>query len=133
MEPLIILAATTAALLAPGATDLRALRPLRAWHVALRGGLAAMLLFTGLAHVDAFGMRADLAAMVPSALPAPGLLVTLTGILELLAGALGIRKVSVTSGASSDTSHRQDGQGSQERGGPGDGVEKRVTVAADRQ
>jgi hypothetical protein len=41
-------------------------------------------------------MRADLVAMVPSALPAPGLLVTLTGILEP-AGALGIRKVSMTS------------------------------------
>jgi uncharacterized membrane protein len=57
--------------------------------VALRGGLAAMLLFTGLAHFDVFGRRADLVAMVPSALPAPGLLVTLTGMLNL-AGALGI-------------------------------------------
>jgi hypothetical protein len=53
-------------------------------------------LFTGLAHFDAFGMRADLVAMVRSAFPAPGLLVTFTGILEL-AGALGIRKVSMTS------------------------------------
>ena len=57
-----------------------------------------MFLFTGLAYVDAFGMRADLVAMVRSALPAPGLLVTLTGILEL-PGALGIRKVSMTSWA----------------------------------
>jgi len=89
MEPLIILAATTAALLVAGATSLRALRPLRAWHRSLRGGLAAMFLFTGLAHFNAFGMRAELVAMVPSALPAPELLVTLTGILEL-AGALGI-------------------------------------------
>ena len=65
-------------------------------------------------------------------LPAPGLLVTLTGILEL-AGALGISKSEHDLlGVSSDTSHRQDGQGSQERAGPGDGVEKRVTVAADR-
>jgi hypothetical protein len=43
-------------------------------------------------------MRADLVAMVPSSLSAPGLLVSLTGILEL-AGALGIRKVSMTSWA----------------------------------
>jgi hypothetical protein len=57
-----------------------------------------MLLFTALAHFDAFGMRADLVAVVPSALPAPGLLLTLTGILEL-AGVLGIRRVSVTSSA----------------------------------
>jgi hypothetical protein len=40
-------------------------------------------------------MRADLVAMVPSAFPAPGLLVTFTGILEL-AGALGVRKGSMT-------------------------------------
>ena len=89
MEPLIILTTTTAALLAAGAIGPSALRPLRAWHLALRGGLAVMFLFTGLAHFDAFGMRAELVAMVPSALPAPGLLVTLTGFLEL-AGALGI-------------------------------------------
>jgi uncharacterized membrane protein len=73
-----------------------ALSPLRSWHVVSRGGLAAVFLFTGLAHFDAFGMRADLVAKVPSAFPAPGLLVTFTGILEL-AGALGIRKVSMTS------------------------------------
>ena len=57
-----------------------------------------MLRFTALAHFDAFGMRADLVAMAPSALRAPGLLVTLTGILEL-AGALGIRRVCLTSWA----------------------------------
>lgn len=58
------------------------------WHPALRVGLAAMFVLTGLAH---FGgrRRADLVAMVPPALPFPGLLVTITGVLEL-AGAVGL-------------------------------------------
>lgn len=86
MEPLIVLGAVTSLLLAAGAAGLRRLRP---WHVALRGGLAAMFIFTGVSHFGAFGMRDDLIAMVPPALPAPELLVTVTGILEL-AGALGL-------------------------------------------
>ena len=73
MEPLILLVAVTAALLV-------ARRPPA---VALRYGLAAMFLLTGVAHF--VGMRAALIAMVPPWLPAPDLLVTLTGVLELLA------------------------------------------------
>jgi uncharacterized membrane protein len=57
------------------------------WHPALRGGLAAMFILTGVSHFA--GMRDDLVAMVPPALPNPGLLVTLTGLLEL-AGAAGL-------------------------------------------
>ena len=78
MEPLLTLAAVTGLLLlagALGATRLR--RP----DVALRGGLAAMFALTGGAHF--IGMREQLIAMVPPALPFPGLLVTLTGIAEL--------------------------------------------------
>ena len=63
------------------------MRRLRPWPVALRGGLAALFTTTGLAHF--MGMRAELIAMVPPALPNPGLLVTITGVLEL-AGALGL-------------------------------------------
>jgi uncharacterized membrane protein/heme-degrading monooxygenase HmoA len=57
------------------------------WPLALRGGLAAMFLTTGTTHF--VGLRDDLIAMVPPALPAPELLVTVTGVLEL-AGALGL-------------------------------------------
>ena len=84
MAPLVALVVVTLVLLAAGAAGVRALRP---WPVALRGGLAAMFVLTGLAHF--VGMRAELVAMVPPALPAPELLVTVTGILEL-AGAAGL-------------------------------------------
>jgi uncharacterized membrane protein len=84
VEPLITLVAVTAALLAAGALGVRALRP---WPVALRGGLAAMFTLTGVVHF--VWMREELVAMVPPALPAPELLVTVTGVLEL-AGAAGL-------------------------------------------
>ena len=84
MEPLITLVAVTAILLALGAVGVRRLRP---WPVAVRGGLAAMFVLTGVVHF--VGMREELIAMVPPALPAPGLLVTITGVLEL-AGAVGL-------------------------------------------
>lgn len=57
------------------------------WTTALRGGLAAMFAMTGTTHFVV--LREDLVAMVPPALPAPELLVTVTGILEL-AGAVGL-------------------------------------------
>jgi uncharacterized membrane protein len=84
VEPLITLIAVTALLLGLGALGVRALRP---WPVAVRGGLAAMFTLTGVVHFVA--MRDELIAMVPPALPAPGLLVTITGVLEL-AGAAGL-------------------------------------------
>ncbi|GAA2634765.1 DoxX family protein [Actinomadura fulvescens] len=58
------------------------------WQPALRVGVAMMFLLTTFAHFYP-PLRADLIAMVPPALPNPGLLVTLTGILEL-AGAIGV-------------------------------------------
>ncbi|WP_104183844.1 DoxX family protein [Mycobacterium avium] len=58
------------------------------WAPALAVGLAAMFVLTGIAHF-APPLRADLVAIVPPRLPAPGLLVSLTGVLELL-GALGL-------------------------------------------
>ncbi len=52
------------------------------WAVAVRVGLASMLLITASAH---FGSRrADLIRMVPPVLPRPELLVTVTGIAELV-------------------------------------------------
>ncbi|WP_281689034.1 DoxX family protein [Pseudonocardia thermophila] len=55
--------------------------------LALRLGIAAMFVVTGAAHF--IGMREELIAMVPPWLPAPELLVTITGALEL-AGAVGV-------------------------------------------
>ena len=84
MAPLIILVVVTFVLLVAGWFGVRWLRP---WPVAVRGGLVAMFTATGLAHF--VGMRAELVAMVPPALPAPQLLVTVTGVLELI-GAAGL-------------------------------------------
>jgi uncharacterized membrane protein len=58
------------------------------WAAALAIGLAAMFILTGLAHF-APQLRGDLIAIVPPRLPAPGYLVTITGLLELL-GAVGL-------------------------------------------
>lgn len=57
------------------------------WTHALRGALACMLLLTASAHWGK--RRADLIAMVPRGFPNPGLLVTITGVIEL-AGAVGL-------------------------------------------
>lgn len=60
---------------------------LDSWQMSVRAGLAGMLLLTGSAHWGS--RRADLIAMVPVRFPRPGVLVTLTGALEL-AGAVGL-------------------------------------------
>lgn len=85
MEPLIALVvgfggARLAGLAGVGAVD--------GWQPALRVGLALMFLLTAFAHFFP-KLRGDLIAMVPPALPRPGMLVTLTGILEA-AGAVGL-------------------------------------------
>jgi uncharacterized membrane protein len=78
MIPLFVLTVAFAGLRALGFAGVDALD---GWQPALRGALAAMLLLTASAH---FGSRRrDLIAMVPSRLPRPDLLVTLTGLLEL--------------------------------------------------
>ncbi len=62
-------------------------KALDGWQPALRWALALMFLVTASAH---FGRgRADLIAMVPPLFPRPDLLVTATGILEIL-GAIGL-------------------------------------------
>lgn len=58
------------------------------WPAAIAVGLAAMFVMTGVAHF-VNPLRRDMIAIVPPALPAPGLLVTVTGVLEL-AGAAGL-------------------------------------------
>jgi uncharacterized membrane protein len=58
------------------------------WPQAVAVGLAAMFVMTGVAHFVP-AMRRDMIAIVPPRLPAAGLLVTITGLLELL-GAAGL-------------------------------------------
>ena len=58
------------------------------WNGALRIGLSAMFMFTAVSHFHP-RTRPDLIRMVPASLPAPALLVTVTGVLELL-GAIGL-------------------------------------------
>jgi len=58
------------------------------WPRAIAVGLAAMFVMTGVAHF-VNPLRAGMIAIVPPRLPAPALLVTVTGVLELL-GAAGL-------------------------------------------
>ena len=84
MAPLIVLLAVT--LLARLAGWFGA-KGIGGWSAAARVGLAAMFCFTAVAHFSA--MRADLVRMVPPSVPNPGLMVTLTGVCEVL-GAIGL-------------------------------------------
>src|ERR1044071_2132245 len=58
------------------------------WPNAIAVGLAAMFVVTGIAHF-VNPLRRDMISIVPPRLPAPVLLVTVTGVLELL-GAAGL-------------------------------------------
>jgi len=60
---------------------------LDSWPAATRAGIAAMLLATSSAHFT--NLRDDLAKMIPPGVPNPGLVVTVTGLLEVL-GAIGL-------------------------------------------
>ncbi|HEX6250280.1 MAG TPA: DoxX family protein [Gemmatimonadaceae bacterium] len=84
MAPLVVLVAATVLARTIGQLGVA---PLRQWPGAVRAGLAVMLLFTAAAHFNS--MRPDLVAMVPPFVPNPELMVTLTGICEIL-GAAGL-------------------------------------------
>ncbi len=84
MLPLIVLTVTFFGFVAAGRLGVSRLAD---WVTCLRWALAAMFLFTASAHFTS--MREDLVRMVPDWLPAPGLLVTLTGVAEV-AGAIGL-------------------------------------------
>lgn len=60
---------------------------LATWRGSASYALAAMFIFTGIAHFNK--MKHDLAAMVPRAIPAPLTVIYITGVLEFL-GALGL-------------------------------------------
>ena len=82
--PFVILVAATLALRTIGAAGIVSLK---SWTLCLRGGLFAMFLLTASAHWAK--RRSDLIRMVPSAFPRPGIVVTTTGLLEIL-GAIGL-------------------------------------------
>jgi len=84
MAPFIVLVAAT--LLARLAGRL-GVTTLRNWAAATRVGLAVMFLFTAAAHFNR--MRPDMVRMVPTSVPNPELMVTITGICEIL-GAIGL-------------------------------------------
>jgi len=85
MAPLITLLLATAAARSIGWLGVGYVN---SWTAAIAVGLAAMFVLTGCSHF-APPLRRDLIAIVPPRLPAPGLLVTITGLLELL-GAAGL-------------------------------------------
>lgn len=84
MVPLIVLFMAAVLFLLAGQLGLLWFQP---WTHALRGALACMLLVTSSAHWGK--RRRDLIAMVPRALPNPGMIVTIAGLLEI-AGAVGL-------------------------------------------
>ena len=84
MFPFIVLVISTMLLRGIGVAGVAFLN---SWTWCLRGGLALMFLFTASAHWGK--RRGDLVAMVPSAFPRPDLIVSATGVLEIL-GAVGL-------------------------------------------
>ncbi len=84
MIPLIVLCAAT---VVARLTGLLGVAVLDSWPAATRVGLAVMFCFTAAAHFNS--MRADLVRMVPPSMPAPELMVTVTGVAEVL-GAIGL-------------------------------------------
>jgi uncharacterized membrane protein len=84
MLPFIVLVVSTLLLRVIGAAGVG---PLNSSTWCLRGGLALMFLMTASAHWGK--RRADLIAMVPSVFPRPDLMVSATGVFEIL-GAVGL-------------------------------------------
>jgi uncharacterized membrane protein len=83
MVPLIVLGTATLLARLTGRLGATALD----WPASVRVGLAVMFGFTAAAHFNS--MRADLVRMVPPWVPEPELMVSFTGICEIL-GALGL-------------------------------------------
>jgi uncharacterized membrane protein len=86
MAPLIVMVAAWLGARGLGFTGV--LSQAASWTGALRIGLAVMFVFTAASHFHP-RTRPDLIRMVPASLPVPALLVTATGVLELL-GAVGL-------------------------------------------
>jgi uncharacterized membrane protein len=84
MAPLIVLVVSTFLARLAGRLGVAGLQY---WSAATRLGLAVMFLVTAAAHFTS--MRADLVRMVPPSVPNPELMVTVTGVCEVL-GAIGL-------------------------------------------
>jgi uncharacterized membrane protein len=84
MVPFFVLLISTLLLRLIGAVGVS---PLNSWALCLRGGLTLMFLLTASAHWGK--RRRDLIAMVPDVFPRPDLIVSATGVLEIL-GAVGL-------------------------------------------
>ena len=84
MAPLVVLIVVTLLARLAGQFGVRSLRD---WAGATRVGLAVMFCFTAAAHFN--NMRADMIRMMPPSVPYPELMVTFTGICEIL-GAIGL-------------------------------------------
>ena len=80
MAPLIVMLAAWLVARSVGTTGLWLQAD--SWTGALRIALAAMFVFTAVSHFHP-RTRPDLIRMVPASLPAPALLVSATGVLEL--------------------------------------------------
>jgi uncharacterized membrane protein len=93
MLPFLVFVAATFLLRLAGAAGLPLLD---SWTTSLRGGLSLMFLLTASAHWGK--RRRDLIAMVPPVFPQTGLIVTITGVLELL-GAVGLLLPSIAPAA----------------------------------
>ena len=86
MAPLIVMLAAWVVARVAGSAGV--LPQATSWTGALVFAFAAMFVFTAVSHFHP-RTRPDLIRMVPASLPAPGFLVTATGLLELL-GAIGL-------------------------------------------
>lgn len=86
MAPLIVMLAAWVVARVAGSAGM--LPRAASWTGALVFAFAAMFMFTAVSHFHP-RTRPDLIRMVPASLPAPGFLVTATGVLELL-GAIGL-------------------------------------------
>src|SRR5215471_1923288 len=84
MLPFVVLGIATLLLRVLGAAGVSLFND---WTWCLRGGLALMFLLTASAHWGK--RRGDLIAMVPHVIPRPDLMVSATGVLEIL-GAMGL-------------------------------------------
>lgn len=85
MAPLVMLVIVSAGMACAGLLGCGYARP---WPTPVAVGLAAMFLMTGVSHFVP-RRRAGLVAVVPPGLPRPELLVTLTGVAEVV-GAVGL-------------------------------------------
>ena len=84
MAPLLVLIIVTILARVGGQLGVHTLKD---WSLATRVGLAVMFCFTAAAHFNS--MCGDLIRMVPASVPYPELMVTFTGVCEIL-GAVGL-------------------------------------------